>query len=463
MSKTIDEMLLDYATKSKNFIAELATQTRENYFSAETRVPIKILTDYYKIYKQLPSFEVACEYGRNYPNYNQTKEILKRSYESNKSYIQDGDFPFLVDKLKRQYNDIYIKERIKYLAQTLNNNYDLDNINEYLKKTTLEISSLKERQLHAQGGLHESAQQRLLEYKEIKANPYLGRGILSGLKDLDAITNGFKGGELILISGPSGSGKSIFLMNMAINAWLGSNRINMPSNEWKDDGKNIWFITIENPKKLLERRVDANLAGVYCNNIRDGKLNDTDELLFRQVLRFQNDYGKFKRFHISDFTRGVSPAMIEVEYEKVCRDFEPDMIVIDYLGLMKATDPTGVDWMDQGSCAADLHELARIINKPILTASQLKAAMRTHNGPKQIIGDPESVARSKMITDNVNLNLQIEKTPDFNVSTYVKVHIAKNRDGETGKALCFVKEFWRMRVCDAAEELIMPDGDEINE
>ncbi len=455
MQKSTDFKLLEFALKENHFAAELLTQTREEYYIIEVRGAMKVVLDHYKLYRSMPSYEVICEKIQS----NEVKQTLEEAYKSDKSALTDGDFPYLLDKLKSQYNDVYVKDRIKTISQSLDGNYELDSVNDYVKKMALEISAITANEIREQGTLQESAQQRLVKYKERKANPDVAKGVYSGFKELDKITNGFKGSELILVSGPTGSGKSSVIMNMAVNAWRGSNRADISEEYWKDDGKNVWFITIENPKDLLERRIDACLAGISCNHIRDGQLDDAEEILFRQSLKFQSTYGNHKRFHISDLGRGVSMATIEAEYEKLLATFKPDLIVIDYLGIMKAISPTGSDWLDQGMVAAEMYEFSRAIKDvPIITASQMKSAIRTQNGLKRFTGDPESVARSKMITDNVNMNLQIRKDETFHASSYLELCIAKNRDGETGGVITVIKEFWRQRICDPDADFILPSS-----
>lgn len=451
MQNSIDFKLLEFAIKERHYAAELATQTRSEYYGIEIRGAIKALLDYYKAYGDIPSYNVICEIVQS----DQVKDILKQAYDTDKTRLADGDFPYLLDKIKTQYNDFYLRERIEKVSQNILGNYDIDSVNDYIKKMALEISSIKSDQIRDQGTLQESASQRLMKYKILKENPVAGRGVCVGFKELDKITNGFKGSEFILVSGPTGSGKSCVIMNMALNAWIGSNNIDLAEEYWKNDGKNVWFITIENPRDLLERRIDACLAGISCNHIRDGQLTEEEESLFRRSLKFQHTYGNEKHFHISDLGRGVNMAMIEAEYDKLLATFTPDLIVIDYLGIMKAVNPTGSDWLDQGMVAAEMYEFCRAIkNAPVISASQMKSAIRTQNGLKRFTGDPESVARSKMITDNVNMNLQIRKDETFNVSSYMDLCIAKNRDGETGGVITLCKEFWRQRVCDPDADFI---------
>lgn len=448
MKDTVDFKLLEFATKGKHFIGEIVNQTREDFYSMDIRIPMKVLRDYYVENKDLPSYDMACEYAETYPNIIQTKEVLYEAYKLNKELLTDGDFPELIKQVKRQYNDAYVKEKLKHITNGFNTKYDIEDVNEKLKKIALEVSTINNAgDIYSQGTLQESAKQRYLDYKRIKENPELARGVMSGFKQLDALTNGFRGCELIMVSGPSGSGKSITLMNMALNAWLGTNKPTMLESEWNDDGNDVWFVTIENSKELQERRIGSCLAGVSCNGIRDGKLDEASEKKYFEALKFQSKYGK--RFHTSDLGKNITMAVIEAEYEKILRIFKPNLIVIDYLGKMKATNPTGQDWMDMGSVALDMYEFTKSLkDTPVLTASQMKAAVRTQSGLKRFEGDVENISRSKLIGDNITMNLQIVKDENYNNSSFLEMIVSKSRDGETGGSIMLSKEFWRQTVCD---------------
>lgn len=440
-------------------MAELANKTKQEYYTQQDmRVPAKVLMEYYKAHKGVPSYDVLCDFIETnkdkYSNVEQTKKTLGDIYKFDKTHLVDGDFPYLITKLKRQYNDAFLKGRIEVISARLRENHDVNEINEYIKKTYFEVNSLKANQVFAQGSLQETAKEYWVKYNEIRENPEMAKGVFSGFTELDLITNGFRDSEVIVVSGPTGSGKSIFLMNMGINAWLGNNKITTPPQHADNSGKNVWFISIENPFGMMRRRIDSCISGVASNKLRDGTWTvEEDGPLLKQSLNFQAKYSK--QFYVSDLGRGVTMNMIEAEYERLLSRFSPDIIVIDYLGIMDANDPTGKDWLDQGTNARDMCEFARVINKPILSASQMKSALRTNNGLRRYAGDSESVARSKMITDNININLHIDIDDEevygeginYDDSPYMKIILAKCRDSKKG-SFVIGKEFWRQRVYD---------------
>ena len=458
MKETVDFKLLAFAIKGKGFIAELANKTKQEFYIQDIRSSAKVLMDYYKAHKGVPSLGALCEYlddnKSKYSNIDQAKQTLGDVYSFDNTQLVDGDFPYLITKLKRQYNDAFVKGRIEVLSSRLRDNHDIDEINEYIKKTYFEVTSLKANQIYAQGSLQETAKEYWVKYNETRENPDMAKGVFSGFRELDLITNGFRDSEVTVVSGPTGSGKSIFLMQMGINAWLGNNKITTPPEQCDNSGKNVWFISIENPFGMMRRRIDSCISGIGSNKLRDGTWTlEDDGPLLKQSLNLQAKYTK--QFYVSDLGRGVTMNMVEAEYERLLSKFSPDLIVIDYLGIMDANDPTGKDWLDQGTNARDMCEFARLINKPILSASQMKAALRTNTGVKRFAGDSESVARSKMITDNININLHIDVDDEdvygegisYDDSPYMKIILAKCRDSKKG-SFVIGKEFWRQRVYD---------------
>jgi replicative DNA helicase len=459
MKDTVDFTLLMYAIKGKGFVAELLNKTKQEYYRQEVRVPAKVLMDYYKAHKGVPSYEILCDYinenASKYSNTDHAKKVLGDVYAADKTKLVDGDFSYLITKLKKQYNQAFLKGRIDILSTRLHEGgHDTDDLNDYLKKTFFEVNSLKANQIYAQGSLQETAKEYWIKYNETRENPDTAKGVFVGFRELDLITNGFRDSEVIVVSGPTGSGKSILLMQMGINAWLGGNKITMTPDQCDNSGKNVWFISIENPFGMMRRRIDSCVSGIGSNKLRDGLWTlEEDGPALKQAMNFQDKYNK--QFYVSDLGRGVTVNMIEAEYERVLSMFSPDLIVIDYLGIMDANEPTGKDWLDQGTNARDVCEFARQINKPILSGSQMKAAIRSHSGVKRFAGDSESVARSKMITDNININLHIDIDDEdtygeginYDDSPYMKIILAKCRDSKKG-SFVIGKEFWRQRVYD---------------
>jgi replicative DNA helicase len=274
---------------------------------------------------------------------------------------------------------------------------------------------------------------------------------------LDDYTWGVKNSEMLVIGGASSSGKSLLMMNFAVNAWIGSNNPVAGITNRKD-GKNILFISLEMSKKQLEQRVDANVASIRHRGLARGQLTDEEKQRWIKSLNFQENYDK--KFYILDMPRGTTMGEIESKYEAIMGEFKPDAIFVDYLQLMKPTVKTsGTDWLDVGKVSEELHEFCRKKNIPVVTAAQRKAAQKKTNGKKIDDASLEDLGRSKMIGDNAAIVLIIGNREDERLREDMEIHIVKNRDGAKGK-ISLRKVFANSKIEEFPDDWVGDPGDE---
>jgi replicative DNA helicase len=210
---------------------------------------------------------------------------------------------------------------------------------------------------------------------------------------------------------------------------------------YAEDGANVMYFTIEMPFNPLRRRVDSCLAGVPLYGLRDGRLTEAEERQYEACLKFQENYSK--EFYIVDIPRGCTVSQIEAKYMEMLYEFQPQLIVVDYISLMKLDNDESQDWLNVGHLAEMLHEFARTYEVPCITPVQL-------NRPKQGVRelpDQHRVGRSIMVTQNCNILLNIDTRPDENTQQNMVINIAKMRDGEKG-SFTLHKRLDMMRVTD---------------
>jgi replicative DNA helicase len=248
------------------------------------------------------------------------------------------------------------------------------------------------------------------------------------------------------------TGKSILKQNIAVNAYLGKNTLDTPIENWDDSGRNVLFFSLEMPKETMERRIDACLAEIYSNHIRDGLLCEDDKRKYLKALKFQKEYKK--DLYIVDMPKGATTREIELKYLEICEtEFKPDLVVIDYLGIMSSNDSTGSDWQDLGVISAELHEFARVYEVAVLSGSQVN---RTKDGSERY--DTTRIARSSVIPTHANIIIQIGCRSDEYLRTDMPIYIIKMRDGERDQ-FTLSKDFAKMKVVDLVDTTYV-DGDE---
>ena len=462
---SLDRTMLAYALHSKQFAMELSNFITYEYFQTRIQWLYKAIINHFTDpkFKEIPTVAIIEEYLKK--NYSQSKFIeegIELFKDIGNIEIKPTEFTWHLDKFKKRYNDQVQRScasrMIKLIKGGDGGDDRIEEVNKIMRDSIVTVDSIYRREAYNEGPLSQSARDRVKYYKEVEANPDIAKGVMTGLTELDRIGNGLHPGELMLIGGSTGTGKSILMHNIAINAYIGKHDPLEPAPTKLEDvigGHNVLYFSLEMPKEVQERRLDACLSGVIANEIRDGKLNDEDKSKYFKALKFQANYPKV--FHIVDMARGVTVREVELKYVEKCEEYgiKFGLVVIDYLGLMRPGTDQKSDWLDLGFISAELHEFGREYKVPNISAVQLNRP-KDPNKPQH---STDRIARSNMIPDNANIILQIaNRGDDEHTRLDMPIHIIKMRDGEKG-SLVLAKDFPKMKVIDMID-VTFADGDD---
>lgn len=369
--------------------------------------------------------------------------------------VEEGEIGYYLDKIKDRYNEFLLRR----LAQDveMSKEIDLSEFNSNIVSLMAKIERLKKSSVFSEGDVGSSVQERYDNYIYKVENPNEIAGVMSGYRDIDDYTYGIKNSEMMTIIGQSSSGKSLLMLNIAANAWLGENNPRTWDYEDFKPGKNVIYFSLEMSKSQLEERLDAKAAFIRHKALSRGYLSDEEFKIWKRNLEFQKAYKEAgNKFFIVDMPRGSRAIDIEARLEAISSEFTPDLVCIDYLGIMKPNKDFGQDWLEVGHCAADIHELCRKKDLPFITAAQKKARDKKS---KKNYNDLEEIGRSKMIGDNTNIALIIESRDEEHLREDMPIHIAKNRDGAKG-VVYLQKAFERSSILDFPENWVKDDGEE---
>lgn len=454
----LDKIILAYALKDKKFTMELVNSVDSKYFCPEMQWIFDLVNKHFTDpkFRDIPSSNVANEYLRkNTSNEAIVQSSLKEFDDIKNLPADDSEFTWHLDKLRLRYNNKILKTVTSDAVKLIKTNpNDVDTVNKMFRDAIVGIDSIYRKQVYKEGSLDESAKQRVNTYKYTEEHPESARGILSGFKEFDRITNGLRAGELMIVAGETGGGKSIVMHNIGVNAYLGNNNPLNSASLADDVGHNILYFSLEMPKESIERRIDSCMGGLIYNQIRDGLLSKEDKEKYFKILEFQYKYKN--KFYVVDMPKGVTSREIELKYLEVSQTkFKPDLIIIDYIGIMQPSAQGESDWLSMGIISAELHELARIYEIPIITGSQVnrsKEPFKQHYSTNRI-------ARGEMITTNANIIVQIACRENEDTRTDMPVMIIKMRDGEKGYFV-LSKDFAKMKVVDMMDADYSEDEDE---
>lgn len=464
--KTLDMIILHYALRDRKFMMDLSKAVKADYFDSKYRLFFAHLHSAFlnPNIKEVLSLPAFLDYAGSRLKTESKTELLKHFealYSQASSLNIDGkeppgtDFPYFLQKLKERYNAIVVERSAQTILEGVKEKQDVTHLNKIVSETIKEISAINKAQVFDEGSLGEDIINIYREYHAIKDMPEQFMGIPSGMPSLDSVTKGWHGGELIIIAGFEGSGKSLLCMQFAVNAWLGSNTLETDPENFATDGKNVVYFSLEMPRSnrgevtmgaYLNKRMTSCVSGVEFSRLRDGSLSDEDLPVFKKACKFIRSYDKHKKLYVVDIPRGATVEDIEAKYLEISEKFEVDMIIIDYIGLMKGDDDEA-DWQAQGNIASGLHELARVYNVPVISPVQVNRPQGTNHSLNKQNYNTTRIARGSGISQNANVVLQIGQRDNEYIYDDMPIYIIKARDGAKGE-LNLRKDFARMRVYD---------------
>ena len=229
----------------------------------------------------------------------------------------------------------------------------------FAEKTVYDIS--KQAENSALLGMSEGhvVQVVLDKFQDLQSNPDALRGIPTGYKGLDRITNGLQRSDLIVLAARPGMGKTSFAMNLVENASM-------------RHGQVCAVFSLEMPRAQIVQRLLCAYANVSMERALKGKLDAKE---WKKLL-VAGDKLEKSQIYIDDSPR-ITPAQILSK----CRRLKTvaggvDLIMIDYIQLMSGGSSTlaGSENRQQeiASITRDLKIMAKELNVPVIALSQLR-------------------------------------------------------------------------------------------
>lgn len=258
-------------------------------------------------------------------------------------------------------------------------------------------------------------------------------GIPTGFKYLDRMTAGFKPGQLIIIAGRPGMGKTSFALNLAMNAAMHENV-----------GTVVFSLEMSR-EELTERMLSAD-AEVDSQKLRIGDVDDrTSEKLSYAAGRLSGS-----PLFIND-SASMTPMEMRANLQRLVIDSEHKigLVVVDYLQLMTSGDPqlSRNRVQDVTKISRDLKVLARDLEVPVVALSQLNRGIEHRDDRTPQLSDLRESGSIEQDADVV-MFLHREEVVSGpydkagkDVRGLAEVVVGKQRSGPIGKVtLRFVAE-----------------------
>ena len=200
-------------------------------------------------------------------------------------------------------------------------------------------------------------------------------GVPTGLRDLDDRLGGLHQSDLIIIAGRPSMGKTALATNIAFNA----------AQKIQESGKksSIAFFSLEMSSEQLSTRILAEQSRIKSNDIRRGKISEEQ---FDKFIETSKNISELPLY--IDETPAISIAAISNRARRIKRLYGLDMIVVDYIQLMRASTNIREGRVQEISeITQGLKAIAKELSVPVLALSQLSRAVEQRDDKKPQLSD----------------------------------------------------------------------------
>ena len=199
-------------------------------------------------------------------------------------------------------------------------------------------------------------------------------GVPTGLTDLDDRLGGLHKSDLLIIAGRPSMGKTALATNIAFNA----------AKKIQEDGRKstIAFFSLEMSSEQLSTRILAEQARIKSNDIRRGRISEEQ---FDKFIETSKNISELPLY--IDETPAITIAALSNRARRIKRLYGLDMVVVDYIQLMRAANFRDGRVQEISEITQGLKALAKELSVPVLALSQLSRAVEQRDDKKPQLAD----------------------------------------------------------------------------
>lgn len=290
---------------------------------------------------------------------------------------------------------------------------DVDTILDKAEGLIFKISETKESKDVI--SISEAMKEEFMRLEEVFHNKGVTTGISSGFINFDEKTSGFNPSDLVILAARPSMGKTAFALNLALNAAMKSE-------------KSVLIFSLEMSSSQLLQRLLAVQSQIGLQKIRNGFLED-DEW---GRIGIASGQLASSNINIADVSN-VNVLEIRAMARRLKAMGKLDMIVIDYLQLIKGTGRGDNRQQEISDISRSLKGIARELNIPIIALSQLSRAPEQRADRRPMLSD---LRESGAIEQDADMVVFLYRDDYYNEESEDKgiteVIIGKQRNGPVG-------------------------------
>lgn len=249
-------------------------------------------------------------------------------------------------------------------------------------------------------------------------------GIPTGFGDLDRMTGGLQGGEMIVFAARPSMGKTSLALGIAEHVAI-------------DVGLSVGVFSLEMTADSLILRMLCSRARVNLRDIREGFMAERD---FPKLTATSGKISKAPLY--IDDTAGLSILQLRARARRMQQQHGIKLLVVDYLQLMHSTARRAQENRQQeiADISSGIKALAKELNIPVIVLAQLNRELERDRARKPRLSDLRESGSIEQDADVVGLLYKAqsdEDEPDSQrqadaAGIAVNLLIAKQRNGPTG-------------------------------
>lgn len=367
----------------------------EHFIDPELADIWDFLVAHYRKYKAAPSFAIVKE---KFPNHN--FEIVTDALE------------YVLDRFREAVSYRLAVDTVRDLAKYIEEN-GATNIDSVMMEAARRVAR------HAPSsrvGRLSDMKKRIEEYDKRKEEGFV-HGIQMGIPDFDRVTLGIQPHEYVSIVGWQGTGKSTLAQWLVFNAYA--------------QARTSMYVSFEMEIEALYRKWDTMFTGFEYQKLKALELDDKDRAKWEEAAE-RVSKGPHDIIAIDD----VAGYDVDKIYADTVR-YEPDLVVIDYITLMKhPRNSSGDMWQVVTMMTQALKQQARTLKIPLIGIAQTNIDSAEQGAQLQ------NIAYSRSIGQDSDIVLGLYQNDPMRIEKQMQVRLLKNRDG----ALRNADLFWEMET-----------------
>ena len=409
--------VLGVAFLSKAALETISDEVTEDlFYNDKNRIIFKAIINLYKDNNPIDATTVKAELDKR----KEFNEIGGLNYlmEVIDSVATTANLSYYIKILK---DHAIRRNLINTATDIITNTYNEENINEILDDAERNILNVvKVRETSEFVPIHEILKRARERLEELAKNKSDITGIRTGFYDLDRVTAGLHGGELIILAARPGMGKTAFALNIATNAAFSTN-------------KAIAIFNLEMSAEMLVNRMLASIGGIDSYKLNTGKLEHNDWKRYNEAISKLSN----TNIYIEDNASITAP-----EIKAKCRRLASTkeglgLVVIDYLQLV-TTGSKRVEsrQVEVSEISRSLKTMALELDVPVIALAQLSRSVDKRENKEPALVD---LRESGSLEQDADLVLFLNRKDYYENKTDKKetivpidVIIAKHRKGSTG-------------------------------